>query len=260
MPWISFLRGGTGLNRDIELVSYDGLVYTEVAATSPVADVNGTRPAPAPATDADTDLLQPHAQSRVAPLPGSGAIRRQESGLQCRSRAQLLLPDRGWACLDLGGEQLTGDVRADSRGWLHEVRYAGPNVTYRVSTNGGTTWRATTYRLPGPAPSVSGTRPDVKVDSTRSLAYVALRAAGTGTSGQQDLVLRFDHAGGVPSLREVYRIGRGDLVAGSMFGDSGPRMDFASLALLPDGRFAVAYDDTTTRTGTAIQPWLAILQ
>lgn len=260
VPWISFVRGGSGINRDVELVSYDGLVYTEVAATSPVADAFGTLPAPGPVADADTDWVQPHAQSRIAPLPGTGAIRRQESGLLCRSRAQILRPDRAWACLDLGTEQLTGDIRVDGRGWLHEVRYAGATVTYRVSTNGGTTWQATTFRLPGTAPSLAGTRPDVKVDTARSVAYVALRASGTGTSGGQDLVLRFGHAGGTPALRDYYRIGRGDLVAGSMLGDSGPRFDFATIAILPDGRFAVAYDDTTTTSPNGIQPWLAIQQ
>ena len=256
VPYVSVLRGGTGLDRDLELVSYDGLVYAELAPTSPVAAVLPEVAGPLPVVaDPDTDVLQPHAQSRVSPLPGGGAIRRQESGLVCSSWVQVLRPDRTWACLDLGAVALRGDVRADSLGRLHEMAYGTDSVTYRVSTDGGATWRATTHRLPG---AITRTRVDWKVDSARSLTYVALRVAGT--AGQQDTVLRFDTTGGTPSLLEVFHVGRGDLVAGANLGDSGPRMDFASIALLPDGRFAVAYDDTTTRVAGQISPWLAILQ
>jgi hypothetical protein len=255
VPWISIVRGGLGLDREVELVSYDGLVYTEVAATSPVTAWLPARPGPLPVTsDPHTDLLQPHAQSRISPLPGGGAIRRQEAGFLCDSRAQVIEADRSWTCLDLGDEELAGDLRADSRGWLHNVVYGDTSVTYRVSTDGGLTWRATTHDVGG---AITGTRPDFKVDSGRLRAFVALRVARTG--GQQDTVLRFDVAGGGPALTEAYEIGLGDVVAGWDAGTVGTRMDFASIAILPDGRFAVAYADSTTRVGGGgVMPWLAV--
>jgi hypothetical protein len=75
------------------------------------------------------------------------------------------------------------------------------------------------------------------------------------------MVLAFDHTGGTPALDEVFHVGLGDLLVGSDIAATGPRMDFASIVVLPDGRFAVAYDDSTTRTGTDNpQPWVAVLQ
>ncbi|HEX8004787.1 MAG TPA: hypothetical protein VF519_19030 [Mycobacteriales bacterium] len=263
-PWASIVRAGSSLVRETELVSYDGLVYHDlalpVAAAALPAD---TAPLPVVA-DADTDRLQAHSQSLTSPLPGGGAIRLQDRGLGCPSGLMVLRSTVSWACLDLGGTRLTGDVRADGRGWLHEVVYGIPGdtelgrdlVTYRVSTDGGATWRSTVYRLPGDR---TDTKPDVKVDSARHRTYVALRAIVP--SGQQDMVLAFDHTGGTPALDEVFHVGLGDLLVGSDIAATGPRMDFASIVVLPDGRFAVAYDDSTTRTGTDNpQPWVAVLQ
>ena len=128
-------------------------------------------------------------------------------------------------------------------------------MTYRVSTDGGAGRAATAYAVGG---SIVGTRPDFEVDSARGVACVALRVSGTGPApGSGTWMPRFASAG-TPSPLDVH-VGRGDLDAGRRSATAG-RGWASPRSRCCHGRFAVAYDDTTTRVGNEIRPWLAILQ
>ncbi len=250
-PYLTIARGGLLYGKEVEMVSFDGLNY--VVPDSRLLDGlrNTLTPASAPlptVADADLDTQQGPAPGAVAAIGAGRALRRVVSGdySTCPFLQLAMQPDGSWSCLTLGGTQLFGTYRADSNGWLHEVRVAGSTVDVRTSTDGGVTWSTASATLPAGS-SLSGTMPDIKADGVRKRLYVGLRAVGgTGWSGEQDLVLRFDYTGGVPSYAERWNIGLGNRTVGSSIAATGQRMDFTSLVVLPDGKVVTTFTDSTT--------------
>jgi hypothetical protein len=72
---------------------------------------------------------------------------------------------------------------------------------------------------------------------------VAIHAHNATTDKDQDLVLRFATVCGTPELVRTHLVGKGDLNASSGLGAS-IRFDFATTALLPDGKVATSIIDT----------------
>ena len=61
-----------------------------------------------------------------------------------------------------------------------------------------------------------------------------------------DMVFRVDTRGPTPRLRATYVVGKGDLnTANDVTGSAGYRYDYESVALLPDGKIALSFDDST---------------
>jgi hypothetical protein len=80
-----------------------------------------------------------------------------------------------------------------------------------------------------------------------------------------DMVFRVDTGRSKPRLTATYVVGKGDLnTANDVTGSAGYRYDYESVALLPDGKIAVSFDDSTCiqptlRDSTHRSPEVAIL-
>ncbi len=244
-PYVAIIHGGWPA-KEVEYVSYDGLSY--VGVDSRAVDSLTSGPRPAVVASADLDAIQGPAPAEIAAVGAGRALRRDTgtaiNGL-CASRTFGMNPNGSWYCVtNMGGTALGGVYRADSGGWLHEVVASGNTVRVRTSTTGGAFWSVATATLPAGA-SITDTMPDVKADGVRKRLYVGLRVLGTGSPGDQDMVLRFDYTGGIPAYAERWHVGFGDLIVGSSLG-AGQRMDFTSLVVLPDGRVVTTFTDSTT--------------
>lgn len=107
---------------------------------------------------------------------------------------------------------------------------------------------------------------DFRVQGYLGIAAVAIRAQKPD-GNDQDLLFKFDLKQALPHLLRLYWVGKGDVgAAAGVVQVNAPRFDFETVAVLPDGRLAMAMLDSTTSnisptTGEPrIAPALAIEQ
>ncbi|MDX6268714.1 MAG: hypothetical protein QOD70_3454, partial [Frankiales bacterium] len=88
---------------------------------------------------------------------------------------------------------------------------------------------------------------DVKVNGKLGQAVVSTRVDNKAGRGQ-DLVWRVDVSKPQPRVLKLYGVGLGNAptAIGLVAGLAADRFDFPSVALLPDGRIAVSFQDATT--------------
>lgn len=233
-PYMGLLRGG--LFKRPVYTSLDGLRYNAPLEPAPGASTFVTEPVDAipVETDPAADYSQPLTHAGYAMLPGGGAIGRGWAGACTWS---VIRPNMTARCLE--GAPIGGRMLVDSQGNLHNVAVTGTTVKYRISRDGGATWRSTQVDLPGPLTTDTW---DFKANGAQSLGAVAVHADGVAGK-DQDVVLTFDTSSGAPTLSTRYHVGDGDLASGAGFGCGCPRFDFNSVIILPDGTIAVSFAD-----------------
>jgi hypothetical protein len=103
---------------------------------------------------------------------------------------------------------------------------------------------------------VSPSYRDIKANAAAGVVAIALHAWEKATGTSQNFTFVYDYdAASVPVLDRWYRIGRGDLGSGSDVPVNAARLDFSSLAILPDGRIAASFKDSKhTSAAVAIEP------
>lgn len=175
-------------------------------------------------------------------------------------------PENGWGLLDpatmtwtgfafADGTLPQGRFQVDSGGRLHNVIPKETSFDYRISPDGGRTWNTVNVALP---PGQAIEQWDFRAHKSAGVAAVVVRAqkpppAGQQTGNDQDLAYKLDIKTNTPFLKRSYTIGLGD--QGSTAGvQSDVRMDFQTVAILPRGRIAVSFLDSTTN----LEPALAI--
>jgi CARDB len=231
VPYLSFVQGGTGI-KDPLLESNDGLDYeypssTTIGTGSPV---QAWFPV---VTDPMADWDQPIRSAPVTPL-GNGRALNGADGTYLfdpsdQTWHQWTLPD---------GSAPPTFIQVDSAGRIHSLRAASSTtMEYRISADGGRTWRSATF----PVAFGSANLPDFKVNKALGISALAVRIDA------QDWVYKFDISGDTAKLIRRYRVGLGDNPAGSdVSALTAPRMDFSTVAILPDGRVATSFLDSTT--------------
>ena len=229
VPYISIVQGGTGV-KDPMWVSTDGLVYVEPSSLRLGTLTNTQVNAPFPiAAEASFDWIQP---IRSAPVTGFGA------GYAGANGGFLLDPaTREWSSWRMpDGSAPPTYIQVDSGGRIHNVRSAGAGrLEYRISSDGGLSWTSTFVDLP------FGGLTDFKVNRALGVSALVLRI------NNQDWAYKFDISGDAAQIVRRYRVGLGDNPAGVGIGQlTNPRMDFQTIAILPDGRVAVSFLDSTT--------------
>jgi hypothetical protein len=125
-----------------------------------------------------------------------------------------------------------------------------------TSRDGGVHWRATTLRPPRGVASTLETADlfDVVANGRLRQAVVSARFDDRKGNGH-DMVFRVDTSRARPSLRRTYLVGKGDInTANDVTGSTGYRFDYESVAMLPDGRIAVTFDDSTCLQPSARDP------
>jgi hypothetical protein len=258
------LRGGYP-SKDLYFVSTDGLTYTTLSSRT--VDELFTA-----ATTARAELeVDPHADhgqtltnTNLAPLgigtilTGSDILTGIASG--CSTDTYIAAGELTWSCYAPTDAPQVQWHAADSTGHLHATRWS-PSGTVELfySPDGGATATSSMVPLPpGFEVRSSGGR-DLKAHAAAGVIAVTTHARNTATGTSQDLVFVYrypDPAEGEdhPVLERIHRVGLGDIRDGVGVGASGARFDFSTLAILPDGRIAVSFNDSKHTS-----PALAIL-
>ena len=246
VPWVSMVV--SNFNRKVVLISLDGLHYV-VPSKADLDAVRGgseSRFLEGPA-DPDLDYMQEQAETRLTPIPGGGVVSLNAVGsLTCEK--QILRLDLTWACFELPDSDFEGVLHTDSRAWLHDVKVEADEVTYRISKDGGITWTSATLRVPGGATVESW---DYKAHGRLGLSAIAVHTLKED-GNPQDMVLRVDTRTGTAKHLDTLLVGKGDREftsgldpVGLITGAKSYRFDFATVAILPDGKIAVGFADKT---------------
>ncbi|MGH3712265.1 MAG: hypothetical protein ACRDT4_02215 [Micromonosporaceae bacterium] len=247
--YVSFVKGGFP-SKEVWFMSTDGLNYTNV--TSKMVDqlLNGrevTGPVPTAAAPLN-DWAQPNTNSGMTPLGAGGLLARPDSG----AAWGLFGGTSGdWASYHLpDGTDPSGLHQVDSAGRVHNVIPApgGTGFDYRISTDGGRSWRTVAVSLPD---GFSIEELDFRAHRAAGVAAVAMRAQGP--EADQDLVYKLDITGDTPRLTRMLTVGLGDLDATGGVGND-VRFDFESVTIFRDGRVAVSFLDSTTKLPSATNP------
>ncbi|MGH2948791.1 MAG: hypothetical protein ACRDPC_21475 [Solirubrobacteraceae bacterium] len=240
--YVSLVKGG--IPKEVWFYSTDGLHYHQVTSKDldrllSGQEVEGPLPTAAGAVN---DWAQPNTNGGMAALGDGGA---------------LAAPDfmGGWSLLDgdrfqwsgyrfPGGEEPDGRFQTDSAGRVHNVVPAddGSGFDYRVSADGGRSWKTTTVELPA---NHVIEELDFRANRAAGVAAVAMRAEDQAAGADQDLVYKLDITGPGARLLRRYEVGLGDVNATGGVGNP-VRFDFESVTVFPDGRVAVSFLDSTT--------------
>jgi hypothetical protein len=254
-PYVSFLKGGYPL-KEAWLYSTDGLQYTNVSSKFVDDAQNGAKSGPlATAKLTTADWTQGNTNAGVTAL-GAGGV--------------LAAPDiDGWSLLDpasltWSGYQFPQNVdpqglfQVDSAGRIHNVVYSSSAFDYRLSSDGGRTWKTVHVPLPD---GFTVDQIDFRANKAAGVGAVAIHALNGATGNDQDFVWKFSISGSAPVLQRRYTVGLGDVGSAAGVGND-VRMDFQTVAILSDGRVAVSFLDSTTHypspTTGAEQPRPAI--
>ena len=254
-PFVIFVKGGFP-SKEEWLYSTDGLTYLSISAKNAEAVVNGSTDEPlAVQPDPSFDLIQANGGMGLTPLGGGRAI--AEPDFDLAQEYHLLWPDFHWTGYSFP-DGIAGQIHSDSRGRLHNVvsQFEGTiaagdtpqadqnrHFEYRLSEDGGRTWRATKVQMPD---GFQVRDYDFRARGAIGLAAVAVRAKNYETGVERDLLYKLDVRGPQPALLRSYEVGLGDLVTGDNVTSTDPRFDFESVVMFPDGRVAVSFMDSET--------------
>jgi hypothetical protein len=278
-PWLTYARGpvvldgekspqvldvtGGGLTKDIDTLSADGLDYGDASFFYYDELVSGTAPFRIPVVrNPDADWWQPHPGARTIPLTAGGVLRLGTEEYLTGDRpcdlARLVPTTATWQCVTSPAEFRGGVVRQDSRGVLTEV-YPGAGNRYLVlatSRDGGVHWRETILAPPPGAGEVLETDEHFDVIANGRLKQAVVSARFDDADGHgHDMVFRVSTAKAKPRRLATYLVGKGDLItANNVSGAAANRFDYSSVALLPDGRIATSFDDSTCVSPTVSDP------
>ena len=254
VPYVTLLRGGFP-SKDIWYYSLNGLTYELLGSRSLDETVNGDAApsALAPAVDAAADWDQPDTGSLMTPIGNGALLAAPENYTQPTSEWQTFdATTMRWTGYTPSDSATSSDARilADSRGWLHRFTPEGGAFGYGVSTDGGKTWSSIDEPLPcNCSIDTSDVQDyDFKVNGALGIAAIVMHVKDATTGTSRDLVYKIDVSTPQPRVARRYVVGKGDLTTGVGLGSSAPRFDFDTIAILPDGRVAVSFDDSTHTT------------
>jgi hypothetical protein len=294
-PWLSYEQGpfvlngakvghlldvtGGGITKDVDTFSADGQDYSQPSFAYADEHTSGARPRiriPVVGNPA-ADWWQPHPGAGTLPLSGGGVLRFTNDedvtatveGSNGCPVSRLDPASSAWQCVSLIG-RLRGVVRQDSRGYLTEVYPSNPrsltSLTLATSRDGGVHWSSVRLAPPRGVATKLETNDlfDVVANGKLGQAVVSSRWDDAAHRGH-DIVFRVDTARRTPRVLRTYLVGKGDVQTGNdVTSLTMPRFDYESVALLPDGRIAVSFVDSTclqpsTRDPHHDSPEVAIL-
>jgi hypothetical protein len=240
VPYLTFVKGGYPW-KDPAFVSSDGLTYTDASSMFVDETLNAPVEGPlATAADSTFDWIQPNTGSGMTPLGAGSAL---ASGEFTTDWGVLDPATSSWRTFTFpGGVQPQGLHQVDSAGRIHNVVPRGSGFDYRISADGGQTWHSVSVGLPA---NYSIDQIDFRVNGALGVAAVAVHALSSVTGNDQDFAYKFAVGGSEPVLQRLYTLGKGDTGSAAGVGNS-IRMDFQTVAILPDGRLAMSFLDSTT--------------
>lgn len=239
VPYLTFVKGGYPW-KDPAFYSTDGLTYTDASSMfadetlgSPVSGYLKTSPSSA------FDWMQPNTGSGMTPLGKGAAL---ASGEFTTDWGLLDPSSLSWQTFTYpGGAQPQGEHQVDSKGRINEVVPHGGGFDYRISADGGRTWRSVSVALPS---GDTIDQIDFRANAALGVGAVAVHALEPD-GNDQDYAYKFGISTNQPVLQRRYTLGLGDTGSAAGVGNS-VRMDFQTVAILPDGRLALSFLDSTT--------------
>jgi hypothetical protein len=250
VPYISFVKGAWP-SKELWFYSTDGLDYTQISSKfvdRTLADVEEKDLQVG--SHEELDWIQPNTNGRLTPLGHGGALAGPDSPFG--DEWALLDPEElrwsGYRFKD--GTRPEGRFQVDSAGRLHNVIPKESKFKYRISSNGGHSWRTVRVSLPK---KHEIEEVDFRANRAVGVAAVAIHSHDKKSDKDRDLLYKFDIRSGTANLLRTYEVGLGDINGASGFGAS-IRFDFETVAIFPDGRVAMSFYDSTTGN----QPALAI--
>ncbi|MGH3066152.1 MAG: hypothetical protein ACRDOF_07575 [Gaiellaceae bacterium] len=242
--YITFLKGGYPW-KEFWYVSTDGLNYVKVSSKFVDRTVNGATQTLGTGIRADADWTQANANTGMAPLGGPDLLAAPD------------YPSVTWSVFDGGANEWTGVTFADgtapsglfqvdSSGRLHNLIPDGSSFTYRWTSDDGATWKSLDVSLPE---STAIEEIDFRANRVAGVAAVVIHAQNSATGTDVDLVykLGIGRRDETPRLQRLYYLGLGDVNSTAGLG-SDVRMDFQTVTIFADGRVAVSYLDSTTKS------------
>lgn len=247
-PYISLLKGGYPW-KDPAFYSTNGFDYSNASSQFLDETLGTPRQGLLPTkADASFDWIQPNSNGGMTPLGGGNAF---ASGEFTSDYGYFDGSTRTWSAFTYpGGVQPEGRYQIDSAGRIHALVTRADGFDYRISTDGGKTWKSRPVALPA---GYSVDQIDFRANRATHLAAVAVHANHDATGNDQDFVYALDIGSNTPVLLRRYTVGLGDVGSSAGVGND-VRMDFQTVAVYPDGKLAVSFLDSTTQS----QPALAI--
>ena len=267
-PYVWLVHGGGTDIKDPELLSVDGLHYSDLS--SPAFDEMSAASGKLSITKGRNDLADywsPHPWAGTVPLSGGGLLQMtqpNDGDLATCAVSQLQQASGAWQCVPFSPPgiaswttttQVCCQLRQDSRGWLSDVvaPAEGKNKTvsklqYYLSVDAGRHWsKAATLRPPRGGTLEGDNLYNYVVNGRLGIAAISARFDDANSLGQ-DMVFVVDVSHPQPKLLYTMILGLGDLqTANDVSGAERDRFDYASVAILPTGAIAASFDDSTTR-------------
>ena len=251
VPYISFIKGAWP-SKEAWFYSTDGINYNRASSKfldQTLSTSQGGLSALTVGKRADSDWIQPNTNGGLYPLGGRSAL------------AEPDVPFSGgdWSALDpktIKWEAYTpkkrpqGRFQVDSAGTLHNVVPKNGKFLYRVSDDGARSWKTVTVKLPRKHVIEEI---DFRANKKVGIAAVAIHGHDNKSGNDRDMLFKLDITSFVPKLSRFYEVGKGDVNGSSGVG-ANIRFDFETVTILPDGRVAMSFYDTTT----SAQPAMAI--
>lgn len=254
-PYAVVLRGGYP-SKDVYQLSGDGLTYLTLSSKQLDAALGtAATGALAPQVSAHTDYGQTPLASNLTPL-GARAILTGRDLLSplppvttCPSSTFLAGASLTWSCYRPAEGPSVLWQAVDSTGRLHATRWSmDGTVEYVTSTDGGRTVQTSRVPLPEGFGAPRRDAVDIKANAAAGVVAIGVHASNATTGQSQDMVAEYRYVDGVPQFAALHRVGKGDLVSGSGVSSTAPRFDFATVAVLPDGRIATSFNDSANRS------------
>jgi hypothetical protein len=255
VPYISFIKGAWP-SKEAWFYSTDGINYQRVSSKfldMTLSNSQGGKSSVQTAAHPHNDWIQPNTNGGIFPLGNGSAI----------AAPDVPFSNGDWAVLDpktlrweafVPRPQAQGRYQVDSSGTLHNLVGRDDHFLYRVSRDGARSWD--TVSVPLPTDHVIE-EIDFRANLSVGIAAVAIHGHDSSNNNDKDMLFKLDITKPKPRLIGFYQVGLGDVNGSSGVG-ADVRFDFETVTILPDGRVAMSFYDTTTVVGGGVQPALAL--
>ena len=250
VPYISFIKGAWP-SKEAWFYSTDGINYQRVSSKfldMTISTAQGPRSILKTVGTPDSDWIQPNTNGGIFPLGGGSALAAPDVPFSDGDWAVLDPETQRWEAYRPDGKRPRGRFQVDSAGRLHNVIPDGKKFIYRISTTGGRTWDSIDVSLPV---KHSIEEIDFRANDALGLAAVAIHGHDSKTDTDKDMLFKIDISGNSPRAMRYYQVGLGDVNGSSGVG-ADVRFDFETVTILPDGRVAMSFYDTTTSATPAL--------
>jgi hypothetical protein len=250
VPYISFIKGAWP-SKEAWFYSTDGINYHRVSSKfldQTLSTSQGPRATLKTVGRPDMDWIQPNTNGGLYPLGGGSALASPDVPFGDGDWSVLDPETRTWETYLPDGKRPEGRFQVDSAGRLHNVISKQGKFLYRISTDAGRSWKSITVELPA---KHTIEEVDFRANLKVGIAAVAIHGHDERKTVDKDMLFKIDITKDKPRATRYYQVGLADVNGSSGVG-ADVRFDFETVTILPDGRVAMSFYDTTTASTPAL--------